>query len=60
MSEWNGIIDGMDYDELEYDDHLEEIYQAQMDLCHDMVKEEVLERPNLGCGTKIIKLEEAV
>ena len=35
MSEWNGILDGMDYDELQYDDHEEEIYQSQLDWCPD-------------------------
>ena len=39
MSEWNGIVTGMEYDpdELEeLDDHEEEIYQALMDWCPDM------------------------
>lgn len=36
MSEWNGIIDGMDYDEMQESDHDEEIYQSQMDWCPDM------------------------
>lgn len=31
MSEWNGILDSMDYDELQYDDHELEIYLA----CND-------------------------
>ena len=40
MSEWNGIVTGLDYleefDPLEYDDHFEEIYQAQTDWCPEM------------------------
>ena len=34
MSEWTGTVD-----EPDYDDHDEEIYQAQMDWCPDMREE---------------------
>lgn len=39
MSEWNGILDGMDYDELQEDKEKLDIYLAQMDYNFDMEDE---------------------
>ena len=38
MSEWTGTVDEPEPD---YDDHDEEIYQAQMDWCPDMRKDKL-------------------